>query len=232
MGGEKGGGGEKDEKERLQRTQAHHAQKARAEPAEVHHGAAGALDEVVRVGAAATYPVRQRRQHVRRDDQQRQILVEEGAGEDHEEEADGEDLLGVRAWTSVGGFWNLVGGEVVFGEEGEWKDGEEQEKEKRKEREAYEGEGDDGFEAGGHFGGCDRHFVRSLIVFRSFARSLVLRVLFAAACTRCPNWPLLAVPDAASIPSSCRDGAIRLCSLELLQLRRGVEGVLCCVESR
>lgn len=51
---------------------------------------AGVLDEVVRVGAAAADPVRQRRQDVGGDDKQRVVLLEERAREDDEEEADGE----------------------------------------------------------------------------------------------------------------------------------------------
>ena len=76
-----------------------HAQEARQEPAEIDNGAAAAAvgaDEVVAgAGAFVADEVRKGRYREGRDDQERVVGVEEGAGEDAEEEAYGEDLLRV-----------------------------------------------------------------------------------------------------------------------------------------
>ena len=53
------------------RTNAHHHQESRAEPAQVNDGRSGVLDEVIGVGAAAADPVRQRGYHVGSDDEER-----------------------------------------------------------------------------------------------------------------------------------------------------------------
>ena len=58
---------------------------------QVQDGGAGALDKVVGVGAAAADPVGDGRDDVRGDDEQRKVRVEEGAGEDDEQEAEGQD---------------------------------------------------------------------------------------------------------------------------------------------
>ena len=77
---------------RRRRTNAHKNQETRAELSEIHNGIAAALDEIIRIGASAADPVRQRGEDISSDDEKREILLKEGAGEDNEEEADGEDL--------------------------------------------------------------------------------------------------------------------------------------------
>ena len=71
-------------------TNPHHHQEPRAEPAQVQHRGARALDKVVRVRAVAAYPVGHGRQHVRRHHEQRVVRVPERAREDHQQEADGQ----------------------------------------------------------------------------------------------------------------------------------------------
>ena len=71
---------------------AHHHQETRDEAPEVDDGVARALHEVVRVRDPAADPVWQWRDHVCCDHEEREVVVEERRGEDHEEEADGEDL--------------------------------------------------------------------------------------------------------------------------------------------
>ena len=73
------------------RTNSHDNKEAGEEPPQVEHRRAASLDKVVRVGAPATDPVGQRREDVRGDDEERVVDLVEGAGEDDEEEAHGED---------------------------------------------------------------------------------------------------------------------------------------------
>ena len=73
-------------------TDPHDDQESGAESSEIHHGAAGAFHEIVWVRTSAADPIRQGREHVGGYDEEREVFVPEGAGEDHEEEADGEDL--------------------------------------------------------------------------------------------------------------------------------------------
>ena len=63
----------------------------RQEASEIQHCGPGALDEVIGIGAPAAYPVGDGGYHVGRDDEQRVIHLPQRAGEDDEEEADGED---------------------------------------------------------------------------------------------------------------------------------------------
>lgn len=69
----------------------HHHHEAGAEAAEVQHGGAGTLAKVIRVGASRADPVGDRGQHVGSDDEKRVVDLPEGAGENDEEESDGED---------------------------------------------------------------------------------------------------------------------------------------------
>lgn len=87
----RGGEGGRNEGGRERRTDSHDDKESREEAPEVQHGGAGALDEVVGVGAAAADPVGHGGEDVGGDDEEGQVLLEEGAGEDDEEEADGED---------------------------------------------------------------------------------------------------------------------------------------------
>lgn len=76
-------------------TNTHNHQKPRHEPPEIHQGAptaAARIDEVIRTGAAGADEVWQWRDDVGCHDEEGEVVVEEGGGEDHEEEADCEDL--------------------------------------------------------------------------------------------------------------------------------------------
>ena len=70
-------------------TNPHKHKEPRAPASKVDDSAPAALHKVIRVRAPPAYPVRQRREHVCRDDEKRQVVVPERGGEDHEEEADG-----------------------------------------------------------------------------------------------------------------------------------------------
>jgi hypothetical protein len=72
-------------------TNAHDDKEGGAEAAEVEDGAAGALDKVIGVGAARGDPVGDGGEDVGGDDEEGVVVVPEGAGEDDEEESDGED---------------------------------------------------------------------------------------------------------------------------------------------
>lgn len=71
-------------------THAHDDKEAGKEAADIEDGGAGALDKVVRVGAAAADPVGHGRDDVGGDDEQRKVRVEEGARQDDEQEAERE----------------------------------------------------------------------------------------------------------------------------------------------
>ena len=80
-------------------TNSHHNQEPRAEPPKIHHCTPCALHKIIRIRTSPAYPVRQWCNYVGSYDEQGQVAVEKGGGEDDEEEANGEDL-------SV--FWRLV----------------------------------------------------------------------------------------------------------------------------
>lgn len=73
-------------------TNSHHNQKPRAKPPKIHHSATRTLQEIVRVGAASTYPIWQGRDHVGGYDEEGQVIPEKGGREDDEEEANCKDL--------------------------------------------------------------------------------------------------------------------------------------------
>jgi hypothetical protein len=75
------------------RTNTHNHQKAGHEPPQLHHTApTPTVHEVIPIAGLATYPVRYWCDAVCGDHEQGEVIVEEGAAEDYEEEADGEDL--------------------------------------------------------------------------------------------------------------------------------------------
>lgn len=69
----------------------HNNEKASEKSPYVKNGSAAALDKVIRIRASAADPVRQRREDVRGDDEQRVVDLVESAGQDDEEESYGED---------------------------------------------------------------------------------------------------------------------------------------------
>lgn len=71
-----------------QRTNSHHNQETCTEFPKIHNRVTPALDEIIWVGASSANPVWQRGEHEGRDDEEGVVFVEEGAGEDDEEEAD------------------------------------------------------------------------------------------------------------------------------------------------
>lgn len=75
----------------MQRTNTHNNKETGKESSHVKYGSAAALDKVVRIRASAADPVRQRREDVRGDDEQRVVDLVESAGQDDEEESHGED---------------------------------------------------------------------------------------------------------------------------------------------
>ena len=78
--------------EKRARTNTHNHQKPRTKFPKIHHGTSSTLHKIIGIRTSPTYPVRQRGDHVGRHDKQGQVAVEEGGGEDDEEEAYGEDL--------------------------------------------------------------------------------------------------------------------------------------------
>lgn len=69
----------------------HDDKEAGKEATKVEDGSARALNEVIGVGAVAADPVGYRGEHIGGDDEERVIDLPQGAGEDDEEEAHGED---------------------------------------------------------------------------------------------------------------------------------------------
>ena len=63
-------------------TNPHNHKEPRQEPSKVNHPRATALHEVIGIRGAPTDPVRQWRDHVGRNDEQGQVVVKEGGGED------------------------------------------------------------------------------------------------------------------------------------------------------
>ena len=82
-------------------TDTHHNQEPRAKPPKVHHRTPSTLHKVIRVRTSPAYPIRQGSDYVGRYDEQGQVAVEEGGGQDDEEEAYGEDLIGETSLRSV-----------------------------------------------------------------------------------------------------------------------------------
>ena len=76
----------------MQHTDAHHDQECRAEPPKIDNGTPCALHEIIGIRTSSAYPVWQRSKDVGRHNEEWQILLPEGAGENDEEEADSEDL--------------------------------------------------------------------------------------------------------------------------------------------
>lgn len=72
------------------RTNAHHHEETGAEPTQVKHGGARALDEVVWVRAVAAYPVGNGRKNVGGDDKEWVVRVPECARQDDEQEPHGQ----------------------------------------------------------------------------------------------------------------------------------------------
>ncbi len=89
-------------------TNTHHNQEPGTESPKIHHCTPGTLHEVIGIRTSSTYPIRQGSNHVGRYDEQGQVAVEEGGGENDEEEAYGEDLVGggfAVSWIIVVGAW-------------------------------------------------------------------------------------------------------------------------------
>lgn len=72
-------------------TNAHDNKEAGEESSQVEHRRTATLDKVIRIRASAADPVRQRREDVGGDDEERVVDLVQGAGEDDEEESYGED---------------------------------------------------------------------------------------------------------------------------------------------
>ena len=71
-----------------QLTDAHHDEEASEESTKVHHGStAPAVHEIIRIRASVTYPIRQRRYAICRNDEESEVVAVERRGEDDEEEA-------------------------------------------------------------------------------------------------------------------------------------------------
>lgn len=73
-------------------TDSHDDEESSQEPSKVHHTISRALHEVIRVGCAPAYPVRQRRDEVCCDDEKCYVVVEERCAENYEEESDRKNL--------------------------------------------------------------------------------------------------------------------------------------------
>lgn len=92
----------------MERTHSHHDEEACEEATEVEDGGAGALDEVIGVCASAADPVGDWGDHVCSDHKEWVVHLEQGAGEDDEEEAycqdegQGNDGLEAGGWHDGG----------------------------------------------------------------------------------------------------------------------------------
>ena len=73
-------------------TNAHHYEEAGEEASKVDNTSSTALHEVVAVRSPAAEPVRHWRNNVGGYDEERQVVLPDGRGQDDEKEADGEDL--------------------------------------------------------------------------------------------------------------------------------------------
>jgi len=74
-------------------THSHHHEESSQESAQFHNTAASRIHEVIVRLRFAAYPVGHGRKHVGCDHEQGKEVVVEGGGEDDEDEADGEDLV-------------------------------------------------------------------------------------------------------------------------------------------
>lgn len=70
----------------------HNHQKPRCESSKIDDGGSGGFHEIIGIGAAGADPVGEGSDDVGCHDEEGEIGVEEGGGEDDEEEAYGEDL--------------------------------------------------------------------------------------------------------------------------------------------
>ena len=77
---------------RMAHTNTHYNQKSCTESPEIHHSTPSTFHKIIRVRTSSTYPVRQRCEDVCGYDKQSQVAVEEGRGQDDEEESYGENL--------------------------------------------------------------------------------------------------------------------------------------------
>jgi hypothetical protein len=77
-------------------TNPHNHKEARQKPSKVNNPRPSALHEIIGVGCAPAYEVRQRRNDVCRDDEESEVVFEERGGEDDEEEAYCQNLYAVR----------------------------------------------------------------------------------------------------------------------------------------
>lgn len=75
----------------IRRTDSHNHEETGEKAPQIQHGGAGALNEVIGIGATAADPVGYRGDDVGRNNEQRVVDLPQRAGEDHEEEAYGED---------------------------------------------------------------------------------------------------------------------------------------------
>ncbi|KAI7091962.1 hypothetical protein KC356_g302 [Hortaea werneckii] len=84
-------------------TYPHHDQETRHEAPQLDDAVGPAVHKVILVLGLAADPVRDGRDDVGGDDQEGEVVFEQGGGEDDEEEAYGEDLLG--GWGLSGLPW-------------------------------------------------------------------------------------------------------------------------------
>lgn len=75
------------------RTNTHNNEEPGQKPPKIYNSTSRAFHKVIWVRRATAYPVRQWCDHVGRDDEKREVVVEERGAQDHEEEADSKDLL-------------------------------------------------------------------------------------------------------------------------------------------
>ena len=73
-------------------TNTHYNQKPCTESPKIHHSTPSTLHKIIGVRASPTYPVRQWCEYVGGYDKQGQVAMEEGRGQDDEEESYGENL--------------------------------------------------------------------------------------------------------------------------------------------
>lgn len=83
-------------------TYSHHDQKTGEKPPKVHKRIADTLHEIIRIRASSAYPIWQRRNHIRGNNKQGEIVMLKSGGENDKEESDGEHLNHVRDG------WNLA----------------------------------------------------------------------------------------------------------------------------
>lgn len=75
-----------------QRTNSHNNQETRQESPKLHNAVAPRIHEIVIILRFAAYPVGHGSEDIGGHDEESEVAVEEGGGEDDEDEADGEDL--------------------------------------------------------------------------------------------------------------------------------------------